>query len=164
MRVWLTLATLTVPLAACQFIPGTDAAKIRTAEKNLLYDIADADSAKFRNERVERLGRSTGFLVAGKLVKFDDPYFVCGEVNAKNGFGAYIGFTPFAYDPQRERALIYPSALTSNEDAPTVLDFPEECRPAPSEAEQLLANQTRDDEASLRNAARAANTSAPALQ
>ncbi|CAI8795731.1 hypothetical protein EMIT0P12_20086 [Pseudomonas sp. IT-P12] len=49
-----------------------DRARIAVSER-----LKDPDSAKFRNERQVADGG------------------VCGEVNGKNGFGAYSGFAPF---------------------------------------------------------------------
>ncbi|MDH1260380.1 SPOR domain-containing protein [Pseudomonas atacamensis] len=53
---------------------GSDIDRARTAVADRLKD---PDSAKFRNERQVADGG------------------VCGEVNGKNGFGAYSGFAPF---------------------------------------------------------------------
>lgn len=53
---------------------GSDIDRARTAVVNHLKD---TDSAKFRNER-QVLDRG-----------------ICGDVNGKDGFGAYSGFTPF---------------------------------------------------------------------
>ena len=55
------------------------------AEANLTADIKDPDSAKFRNEYVSQLS-------GGNLM-------LCGEVNSKNGFGAYTGFKRFVASP-----------------------------------------------------------------
>lgn len=63
----LTLALLT----ACNAVEGTDDAKRAVADQ-----FRDPSSAEFR--KVFRRG-----------------YDVCGEVNAKNGFGAYVGFVRF---------------------------------------------------------------------
>jgi hypothetical protein len=47
-------------------------------------DLRDPDSAQWRNIRT---------------AKWDNGVtYVCGEVNAKNGFGAYGGFEPFVVD------------------------------------------------------------------
>ncbi|WP_267268543.1 SPOR domain-containing protein [Pseudomonas protegens] len=62
---------LAFALAGCG---GNDIEKARTAVADRLKD---PDSAKFRNERQVADGG------------------VCGEVNGKNGFGAYSGFAPF---------------------------------------------------------------------
>lgn len=65
-----------VVLGACDKVPGTDANKIREAQEAATKDLIDPFSAQFRNVRVARGG-------------------VCGEVNAKNRMGAYVGFTRF---------------------------------------------------------------------
>ena len=52
------------------------AARIATAA-----ELKDPDSAKFRN-----------------LLAYPDRKLVCGQVNGKNSFGAYSGFTDFYYD------------------------------------------------------------------
>ncbi|MBC7860285.1 MAG: hypothetical protein H7Z39_16250 [Burkholderiaceae bacterium] len=51
------------------------------ARNAVLAMLKDADSAKFRNVR------SVG-----------DGLFVCGEVNAKNSYGGYVGFKKFYFD------------------------------------------------------------------
>jgi len=51
--------------------------KAKTATASILKD---PDSAKFRNVRIVRY-------LEGKVV--------CGEVNGKNSYGGYAGFTPF---------------------------------------------------------------------
>lgn len=55
--------------------------QLEVVRKGMEDRLKDADSAKFRNVRIGT--DSTGM----KLV--------CGEVNAKNGFGAYVGFVAF---------------------------------------------------------------------
>lgn len=53
-----------------------DRATIEGAQKAAAAELRDPSSAQFRNVR------TTG-------------YFVCGEINGKNGFGAYAGFVRF---------------------------------------------------------------------
>ena len=48
--------------------------------KNVVYGLKDPDSAKFRNVR---------------FVKYNNQIVVCGEVNAKNSYGGYVGFSEF---------------------------------------------------------------------
>jgi len=67
----LFVAGLTFAVTGCG---GSDIDRVRTAVADRLKD---PDSAKFRNERQVA---DSGF---------------CGEVNGKNGFGAYSGFAPF---------------------------------------------------------------------
>jgi len=48
--------------------------------QNVSYGLKDPDSAKFRNVR---------------FVKYNARTVVCGEVNAKNSYGGYVGFENF---------------------------------------------------------------------
>lgn len=50
------------------------------------YDLKDPDSAKFRNIFIS----AKGWPKAGNRT-------VCGEINSKNSYGAYVGFIPFIY-------------------------------------------------------------------
>lgn len=59
------------------------AALIAKAKERMLADLKDPDSAKFRNIHVREV---------------DGAKFVCGEMNAKNGYGGYIGFARFLTD------------------------------------------------------------------
>lgn len=67
-------------LSGCQFIPGTDAAKIHEAKRYASEHMRDPESAKFRNMRLSM-----------------DEAIVCGEINAKNAYGAYAGYQRFLY-------------------------------------------------------------------
>jgi hypothetical protein len=64
--------------AALLALAGCNDARNRKAEEAVRYQLIDGDSAKFREVRM--VGEA-----------------VCGEVNAKNRMGAYIGFEPFAF-------------------------------------------------------------------
>ena len=63
--------------------PDVDATLIASAEQEISRDLMDPDSARFRNLRVVNDSKS------GKAV--------CGELNAKNSFGGYVGFAPFLW-------------------------------------------------------------------
>lgn len=63
-------------LAGCQYIPGTEANREAQARNVLEPVLLDASSARLRNVKVD-----------GDLI--------CGEVNAKNRLGAYVGFRRF---------------------------------------------------------------------
>lgn len=67
----LMVGTLALAMAGCG---GNDIDRARTA---VAGHLKDPDSARFRNERQVSDGS------------------VCGEVNGKNGFGAYSGYAPF---------------------------------------------------------------------
>jgi ribosomal protein L40E len=60
-------------------------ASVSIAEQRLKYYLKNADSAEFRN---------VGVIIPSKL-DTKIPGVVCGEVNAKTGFGGYGGFTKF---------------------------------------------------------------------
>lgn len=81
-------------------------------KQKIAYDLKDPDSAKFRNVRAGLRGKD---------------FMVCGEVNAKNSYGAYIGYKPFmswagvmtvaneTIDPVTNRAMLNTSLnLCSN--------------------------------------------------
>ena len=53
---------------------------ITLAREGVIYELKDPDSANFRNEKV--IQNETGI-------------YVCGEVNAKNSYGGYVGFMPY---------------------------------------------------------------------
>jgi hypothetical protein len=54
--------------------------RVALAKRVVLANLRDADSAKFRNVRVVTTFMGTA---------------VCGEVNARNAMGGYVGFTEF---------------------------------------------------------------------
>ena len=68
---------------------GTDLFKMREAKIAAAKYLIDPDSAKFRNVRLH--GTS-----------------VCGEINGKNGYGAYAGYKRFYYS--KPLAVIDPGA------------------------------------------------------
>ena len=59
---------------------NTEAKALSQAKKSLADDMKDPSSAQFRNV---------------KLQPYLDGYVICGEVNAKNSYGAYVGYTRF---------------------------------------------------------------------
>lgn len=73
-----------VPLIVLAFLAASattlaatdDSQLIRKAKQNVTSEFKDPDSAKFRNIRVIRGS-------------------VCGEVNAKNSYGGYVGYRRF---------------------------------------------------------------------
>lgn len=78
----LTVALLSATLMGCDAAPEGRLApsQIDFIESAVRQQLRDPDSAQFRDIKI-----GTG----------DDAHFVCGYVNAKNGFGGYIGFTRF---------------------------------------------------------------------
>lgn len=63
-------------ISGCGPFPGSPRAKAHEAIKQALFD---PDAAQFRNEETSSSGD------------------VCGEVNSKNRFGAYVGFSRYVY-------------------------------------------------------------------
>lgn len=76
-------------LTACQYIPGTDEHKMKEAEIIAAKDLIDPSSAQFRDLEVN-----------------NDT--VCGEINAKNRMGAYVGFKRFFARIESKYAMIDP--------------------------------------------------------
>ena len=70
------LAAIGAAMAGCQYIPGTAQASEAQAREALAPVLADAASAQLRNVKMK-----------GELI--------CGEVNAKNVLGAYVGYRRF---------------------------------------------------------------------
>lgn len=75
MRKFVLLAGLVI-LAGCNSVE-------RDAEKRVASELRDPSSAQFRNVRV--------------VDQVDGSQAVCGEVNAKNAYGGYVGFEPFVH-------------------------------------------------------------------
>ncbi|EEE0487573.1 hypothetical protein B1955_004785 [Salmonella enterica subsp. enterica] len=69
-------------LTGCK--PSADKA-IELAKNEIASNMKDPDSAKFRYMRFIEAGKNND-TIGG---------FVCGNVNAKNSYGAYAGFSPF---------------------------------------------------------------------
>lgn len=70
-------------LVGCK--PGADKA-VELGQKEVASMMRDPDSAKFRYVRFVQKDETADDAVIG---------YVCGQVNAKNAFGAYAGFSPF---------------------------------------------------------------------
>ncbi|PTX45607.1 hypothetical protein IQ03_04515 [Gemmobacter caeni] len=89
-------------LAACmpvlktkeRFTPTN--AQVAEAQTQTAYNMKDPSSAQFRNLRGIR----------GKTSKGQSMSYICGEINGKNSFGGYVGFTPFIYDLETKAARI----------------------------------------------------------
>ncbi|KFB98413.1 hypothetical protein GTGU_04485 [Trabulsiella guamensis ATCC 49490] len=88
-----------VLLAGCK--PGAEKA-IELAKKEIADDVRDPDSVKFRYVRFVQDEKSDAKSVSG---------FVCGQVNAKNGFGAYEGFQPFVLKISMESKGMFSSGV-----------------------------------------------------
>ena len=74
-------------LGGCDSISGTDAFKEGKAKRAVTELLIDPSSAEFRNVSVRENA-------------------VCGELNAKNKMGAFVGFSRFVVDTNIDRALL----------------------------------------------------------
>ena len=79
------VGVLAVALGAILLNKPGDSATVKKAKETILSSLRDPSSAEFRN-----------------IIEAPED-FVCGEVNAKNAFGAYIGFAAFTYDGFTEK-------------------------------------------------------------
>lgn len=75
--------THTMAMAATKKKASPDAALIVRGQAEAKALLKDPDSAQFRNVHI-------GIDILGNKK-------VCGEINAKNAFGGYTGFTPFVF-------------------------------------------------------------------
>ncbi|HGM4726486.1 TPA: hypothetical protein ACKPZ3_003097 [Serratia marcescens] len=100
MKKTLAVALAVMALTACK--PGEEKA-LELAQKEISADLKDPDSAKFRYLRVAKTQENEDGTV---LV------LVCGQVNAKNGFGAYAGFHSFMIDMSMKEKGYFSKAVT----------------------------------------------------
>lgn len=76
-------------IAMVTILPGckpSEEKAIELAKKEVAIDMKDPDSTKFRNVIYTKKDEKEDGSMSG---------VVCGEVNSKNSFGAYSGFSPF---------------------------------------------------------------------
>lgn len=105
----LAFAALVVPTIAVAAVRPATQAEITAIRASLQTQLKDADSAKFLNVRMN--GSS-----------------VCGQVNCKNAFGAYVGFRTFfgmVFQPAKDNKLTKPTAMImtiASDDSDTVAD------------------------------------------
>ncbi|HHM1858452.1 hypothetical protein Q5N06_17950 [Klebsiella pneumoniae] len=89
-----------IVLAGCK--PGSDKA-IELAKKEIAADTRDPDSSKFRYVRFIQKEESQDGTVSG---------YVCGQINGKNAFGAYSGFTPFMLEVKMKPKGTFSNSVT----------------------------------------------------
>lgn len=80
-------------------VSGVDGA-IEKLKESLVTDFKDPDSVKFRSL---------------KLVDYKQSKVLCGELNGKNSYGAYVGYRPFAASLQRVLVLSNSSSTSEIE-------------------------------------------------
>jgi hypothetical protein len=101
MRGWMMLAAALVATPAMAAQPaGKTADLIGRAKRSVMATLKDAGSAQFRMVR---------------KASDTDRSRVCGEVNAKNGYGGYAGFQKFVYFPDTDESIILDEDFPSPE-------------------------------------------------
>lgn len=85
-----TVGVMRAVVAAVLVVVASGCDTHGAAEEAVRAQLKDGDSAKFRNLYVKK--QFSGQYVGNKFV---NDVATCGEVNAKNGYGAYTGFRRF---------------------------------------------------------------------
>lgn len=85
----ITFAFLLATFAAAALGDMSNGAEtnVLRAKRFFVERLKDPDSAQFRNLVVHEIAKDDGTVL----------YNVCGEINAKNSFGGYVGFRPFYF-------------------------------------------------------------------
>jgi hypothetical protein len=91
------IGALSLGVANCGYIPGTASHEIAKAEQFVRSGLNDPDSASFRNEK---------YVPASAKIKASA---VCGEVNAKNRMGGFVGFSRFIANGADKLVLMDPN-------------------------------------------------------
>lgn len=123
-------------LTGCSQIPGTESNKIAKIEGRVRETLKDGESARFRDIHTSYDKKS---MVDGEWSKSKVAQGVCGEVNSKNAYGAYVGFTPFFIDNSGKLSVLqdtsrvpwHPTAEYTARLAESVIVF-NSCPPKPS--------------------------------
>lgn len=85
MKYILAIVTLFIAQIACAGLNDGEIIVLNKAHKVITEDLKDPSSAMFRGEYLLEKMASDGL----------NHYIVCGEINAKNSYGAYVGFVPY---------------------------------------------------------------------
>lgn len=80
----LLLSACLAPVTSRKLLPMSRA-QIQEVERAVAYKLKDPSSAQFRNIRMIERTHQDGTTTT----------LVCGQVNGKNSFGGYVGFTTF---------------------------------------------------------------------
>ena len=101
-----------VMLSSCAKIPGT-AANLEARARDVLSDhLYDAESARFRG-----LAAIDSYEKDGKSERI-----ICGQVNAKNRLGAYIGFRNFIVSRDARFGVVDPQSKIIQADTDEEID------------------------------------------
>jgi hypothetical protein len=135
----LAMVAATFILVGCDRIPGTGAYKIKAAEKVVADQMFDPASAQFRQSQLHH-AKGAG----------DN---VCGEVNAKNRMGAYVGFSRFVVTLKPPYSVVDPQSTVTDADVmadlKTCYGGPEKiesaCDDAAQKRQEMETQHTFDD-------------------
>lgn len=120
------LLALVIPLFLAGCKPGEEKA-VSLAKSEVAANLKDPDSAQFRNVKVSKMTDAEG----GRVIAV-----VCGEINGKNGFGAYAGFHPFFVELNMKSKGVFSKGVDytlgehflSTSDTPTPPAYIERCQ------------------------------------
>jgi hypothetical protein len=90
-RPYVLLGLAALILSSCGLLPGTTAYREARAREAAARSLIDPASAEFRNV-------------------VDTGTVICGEINAKNRMGAYVGFVRFYVEPATWNAVLEPQS------------------------------------------------------
>ncbi|HDC4513498.1 membrane lipoprotein lipid attachment site-containing protein [Enterobacter cloacae] len=120
------LLALVIPLVLAGCKPGEEKA-ISLAKSEVAENLKDPASAQFRNVKVSKMTDAED----GRVIAV-----VCGEINGKNGFGAYAGFHPFFVELNMKSKGFFSKGVDytlgdhflSTSDTPTPPAYTERCQ------------------------------------
>lgn len=85
--------------ARVEAVKAAQEVQVAAAKSRIEGSLKDPTAAEYRNLTPVLFTSSTG----------ESSHTVCGEVNAKNGFGAYVGFRRFIYE-ERDKSVAFEPA------------------------------------------------------
>nr|WP_257625387.1 hypothetical protein [Enterobacter cloacae] len=117
---------LAIPLVLAGCKPGEEKA-ISLAKSEVAANLKDPASAQFRNVKVAKMMDAD----EGRVFAI-----VCGEINGKNGFGAYAGFHPFFVELNMKSKGMFSKGVDytlgehflSSRETPPLPDYTERCQ------------------------------------
>ncbi|ADF60901.1 MULTISPECIES: hypothetical protein [Enterobacter cloacae complex] len=120
------LLALAIPLVLAGCKPGEEKA-ISLAKSEVAANLKDPASAQFRNVKVAKMMDAD----EGRVFAI-----VCGEINGKNGFGAYAGFHPFFVELNMKSKGMFSKGVDytlgkhflSSRETPPLPDYTERCQ------------------------------------
>ncbi len=119
MRAALFSTAIIAMLVGCDRIPGTpqfqarerariEAEEIKSAQEIASRDLLDPSSVQFRDVLVRHQHATSA--------AFGNAPVVCGELNAKNSYGAYVGFKRFVVGSRPAKAVLESEGMPAAED------------------------------------------------